>query len=559
MCNSDSETDSSDGLEDLGWLLHKSPPRLAQKRATDFPQYASQTRQTRSGIIRQQRRKGPVVPPAKSYKFSLSSLVDASIKDVKAEKRIAESRLKLEAPVEKSTRAEDVGVNETVLDSLVQDEDDGNRGERLLLAMKRTNALHQEPTYHFFRDDIQNPPRKPFPTSSIPRHKWAAIFKDPKKRDQAFISGYARHTFRHRQLPEELAWWMLDEMIFHPREEVNDEYLQIFKVSEQMMSGFFTPEMLCDMFRRLGGKDEITNPESLLNPSYEAPNIPKRRIPAGLRWLIFLIGQAAAALPLKSLIVSLNILIRLSFDDSVLADGTLQNAIEHSIEALIESITDCDLDRSLRQISSNLVAAVQIPIFQDRLVTSMPCTTPLAHQFQRYVALSFFLSPTPLTEPLTSAALPSIIHTHLSTSPNFQVTPETSYHDLGARISLLDRAIGPGFSALTFLPNKISSPNASLVPTPNPGTLQSKEEKAFNESVDMLASSVKWVSNRIIDGRATDMSRCEAKSVCERLYYRLDSAVRTRARRQRGVFGGDGGEGEQRVLGKWFKRDVAEG
>ena len=56
------------------------------------------------------------------------------------------------------------------------------------------------------------------------------------------------------------------------------------------------------------------------------------------------------------------------------------------------------------------------------------------------------------------------------------------------------------------------------------------------------------------------MSRCEAKGVCERLYYRLESAVRTRGRRQRGVFGGDDDEdddeGARKLLRRWFKNST---
>ena len=55
------------------------------------------------------------------------------------------------------------------------------------------------------------------------------------------------------------------------------------------------------------------------------------------------------------------------------------------------------------------------------------------------------------------------------------------------------------------------------------------------------------------------MSRCEAKGVCERLYYRLESAVRTRGRRQRGVFGGDDDdddEGGRKLLRRWFKNST---
>ena len=178
VCNSDSETDSSDDeLEDLDKFLRKPSPAPAQKRAVDGTQRSLSGRQTRSGDSVQKERAVPQAPPAKKYKFSLSSLVDASNNDSEVEKNIAKAKIELDKPIEDSAQSEDVHVDETILTSIIKDEEDGDKAQRLLLAMKRTNALHRDPTWHFFYDDIENKSRQPFPALSLPRYGWAAMFK----------------------------------------------------------------------------------------------------------------------------------------------------------------------------------------------------------------------------------------------------------------------------------------------------------------------------------------------------------------------------------------------
>jgi hypothetical protein len=266
---------------------------------------------------------------------------------------------------------------------------------------------------------------------------------------------------------------------------------------------------------------------------------------------------------------ALNILLRLSFDDNVIFDVGTYIIVQDAIKNLIDGLPDSKLSQNvfpplpylrrrliisqLQTIINNLLTTIQDPVLQNQLASTLPTSTPLTHIFQRRLALSFFLYPTPFTDSLTSPHLPAIIHNYLSTSPHFQISRDFSYTALGSRMSLLDKAIGPGFSTLSFLPPTAASATASAAATSatNTPVPPSLEEKAFNESIDLLASRIKWIANRIVDTGTSGMDRCEAKSICQMLHYRLEGAVRTRGRKLRGAFGGGEDEDEGRLV---FKR-----
>ncbi|KAL1600993.1 hypothetical protein SLS59_005659 [Nothophoma quercina] len=122
-----------------------------------------------------------------------------------------------------------------------------------------------------------------------------------------------------------------------------------------------------------------------------------------------------------------------------------------------------------------------------------------------------------------------------------------------ARISLLDVAIGPGPLTVPYMP--LISPPASeagssppLAPTP-----ASSEVKEFNKEVDALCQHIKVLGNSIVEtGAALDLTILEAKERCERLFWRLQHAVRIGGKKADNVFGDHEDEKQQKVR-KFFK------
>lgn len=90
----------------------------------------------------------------------------------------------------------------------------------------------------------------------------------------------------------------------------------------------------------------------------------------------------------------------------------------------------------------------------------------------------------------------------------YQPRSDTDYKRLAMQISMLDIGIDDAFAA------ECCATPASTI--------------AFDSDVDAMAGPIRALFTQIVDGGAGNMIRTEAKSVVERLLYRLDYGVRSR-------------------------------
>jgi len=186
-------------------------------------------------------------------------------------------------------------------------------------------------------------------------------------------------------------------------------------------------------------------------------------------------------------------------------------------------------------------------------VCALPSTSPLTAYFQRHLAFSFLFYPAQLQYPLSSPKIPLLIHNHLESSPDFKVTKDINYITLAARISLLDIGIGPGPLTVPYQPP--STLAESEFQEPPPLELSAAEEIAFNREVDELANHIKLRSNDIQQvGAIDDMTRLDAKDCFDRLYHRLEDAVRIGGRKSTNVFENNNSTqaGSRKLFQKWF-------
>ncbi|KAJ4364223.1 hypothetical protein N0V95_000845 [Ascochyta clinopodiicola] len=202
----------------------------------------------------------------------------------------------------------------------------------------------------------------------------------------------------------------------------------------------------------------------------------------------------------------------------------------------------------LVHIIPNLLSRVTNPLLQVNLVHAFPTKSPLTAYLQRHLALSFLFYPTSVDVPLADPQLPNLIHAHLETSPHYRMNKGTDYSFLTARLALLDIAIGPGPLDVPYLPLVSPPPSEAgsspfLAPTPG-----SSEVKEFNRAVDTLAQHIKLLGNSIVEtGAALDLTILEAKERCERIYWRLQHAVRVGGKKADNVFGDDDEEGQTKI------------
>jgi hypothetical protein len=212
----------------------------------------------------------------------------------------------------------------------------------------------------------------------------------------------------------------------------------------------------------------------------------------------------------------------------------------------------------LQVVVPRLTAHVTHPTLQNNLVQSLPANTPLTAHFQRLLSLAFFIFPKPLTVPPTDSTVPALIQAHIRDSPDYTITKHTDYSLLAARFSLLDVCIGPGLTTVPFrsFPASTAAPWASSVA--NTSTRQlvppSDEEIAFDKHVDALTDQIMGISTRIVeDGAMSDMTRLDAKDAGERLYHRVNGAVRIGGPRHWDLFA-DELEPKQKLISRFFGR-----
>jgi hypothetical protein len=258
-------------------------------------------------------------------------------------------------------------------------------------------------------------------------------------------------------------------------------------------------------------------------------------------------------------------------DSRVLSNADILHAVQDALEAIVcqfpdnhklvsgvgspstQDSTTTLITSQLSDIVPQLLQHVTHPILQKCLVCAFPTRTPLIAYLQRYLALSFLLYPTTVDVPLEDPTIPSLIHRHLDISPDFQTRKDTDYSFLAARFTLLDIAIGPGLLSVPYQP--LTSPmsseaGSSPVTAPLPASLEVKE---FNNEVDALAQHIKLLGNSIVEaGAAVDLTILDAKERSERLYYRLQHAVRVGGKKADNVFGDGEDEEKQPKMSRFF-------
>jgi hypothetical protein len=255
-----------------------------------------------------------------------------------------------------------------------------------------------------------------------------------------------------------------------------------------------------------------------------------------------------------------------------LLDQDVLNSVQDAIEAVVchhYSLTSgvgspppddlhSLINSQLTSVIPKLLSRVTNPLLQANLIHAFPTQSPLTAYLRRHLALSFLFYPEKVDVPLTDPQLLELIHHHLDNSPHYRMSKNTNYSYVAARFGLLDIAIGPGLGIIPYIPLISSPPSETdssplFAPTPeSPGV------KAFNEDVDALAQHIKLIGNSIVEtGAALDLTILEAKERCERLFWRLQHAVRIGGKKAENVFGDD--DGKQLKIKTLFKQFPKKG
>ncbi|KAF1835793.1 hypothetical protein BDW02DRAFT_597024 [Decorospora gaudefroyi] len=566
VLNSDSDTDSLPDL-DFGELAPRQKPNMSATTVTT-------TFTTRLKRASDDEDDGLRKPPKKSRSDQrmLERLVKTARTNLDTERKIREHQAALDQSLDHLPTT-NVTLDEETLGQVVQgDEDDPDKARRLFQAMQRTNATRMESTFHFFGDTSDSvPARARFPINSLPNHCWVSNFQGSNSRDQAFLTGLAQRVFRIRELPRELASWMIEQICSDQDESLNTKYLEILESHHEHFRAVLDIKRLHALFKTIGANTEQLDSQAEIAPVCQPQSTQKPVLPPPLPSIAKLLQRAAPWLRTKARSRALYILCHVCLDDRVMADADTLRTVQDAIEAIICHFADNHrltsavgsplpqqdiqslIISQLSETIPQLVAKVTHPQLQRNLICAFPASSPLTAYLQRHLAISFFLQPTTVNVPLADPTVPSAVHEHLKRSSAFRINKQTDYAHLAARLALLDVAIGPGLLTVPYQPlisPATSQAGSSPIRAPVPAT---SEVRDFNKEIDALTQQIKLLGNSIVEaGAVVDLTIFDAKDTVERTCARLQHAVRIGGKKHHDIFGDD--EDKQLKVSKYFTK-----
>ncbi|KAI5809954.1 hypothetical protein DFH27DRAFT_537139 [Peziza echinospora] len=388
----------------------------------------------------------------------------------------------------------DDGTDQFIINAAVGDEN----GEKLVQMLARREAFKVEFTYHFFDQSIKARPRNPFPLESVP--DLLSELTDPSTRYDLFLTGYVQDIAALLQeLPEQLVSWILEEFILEKRQHLSYAYMKTLESCPSQVSDVLDPPTLCRLFELLGGRKEavdITEPVVLVKSTKHVNRV---RELWNLKLLVNLLGSMAAHLKIPTIITAIDILIRLSLDESVNRIGEVLTEIEASISSLLMSIPQSSWDTTSAEISRTITKTFEDPKCQIRLLKSLPVTSPRTHLFRRRIALAFIFKKNSYLTKSYDKLVNVIDFSVLLQDPKFKVRHNTDYTLLKALIELLDMALDDG-----------ATTNISGGQAPR---------------IEAVAATLQDLSSNIKDAGMASLERTEAKQMIELTQFRLQYSV----------------------------------
>ena len=425
--------------------------------------------------------------------------------------------------------------------------DDSDEGERMMLAMARTEALQDEEKVYFFRRGNKSCTRScPVIESEDVRCSWMKVLLKEKTRTQAFLSGFVAEMARQQQpFPEYLCTWVSDRLSHEPREDLCAAYVETLRAYTSRPTPCGTPVLGLSWSYNTLTDDSFE--DGLDDP------------PQGLSYVARVVPCWCERLSFRRDTVDSNSVefILAGVDENVKRHANLQGLVYDSLEHILNVAPDgerfeTNCESILKRFFEWPDLSMQI---RCRAVISLPAFSERSHRLRGLLAAHLITSRTDEEQykaDMTDPEWADVILVRLKKAPELKITESTNYALLNSLISILDIAIDAGFSDLAFrsynpLPARPAAPFGK-------GSTMSLAESAFNSQIDAITSQLRLMSSRIRDAGTSHLRRTEAKSAIERLVVRLENSVRTRPRPRKGIFGGN--TGEQRTFLSSFLKQV---
>ena len=166
-------------------------------------------------------------PPTTKYKHSLLSIAKRSAREAESEQKIAQTEAYMQAAQklqqEEDSMALDASKSKAIAASFAQDSEEG---ERMLMAMDRTDALRGEETFHFFHGGGNDRMDVEFPTKELDACG-LSFLRDESSRIRACSSGFLAVVASQQGLPRPLVAWMHNQIFEEDAEELCESYVAV--------------------------------------------------------------------------------------------------------------------------------------------------------------------------------------------------------------------------------------------------------------------------------------------------------------------------------------------
>ncbi|KAI2715114.1 hypothetical protein CBS147332_4768 [Penicillium roqueforti] len=460
----------------------------------------------------------------KKYKHNIDSLVHDAVDDNEVEASVARAKAnyvqKQPNGMEHGNGSSGTALNETMLISALGENEDGVGGQRLINAIRRTDALDPGRAWPFF-DCTQTLPSAPqFPSDLIAPGTSMDILRESDTRERQFMSGeFIQMALSKGLLPDEFVLWMFRSIPYERREELSNAYYRIIKNMDQdRLKLLIRPADINELFSRLGARSQA------LDPSKEIIPIPSQYITpdsalkdhATFVSVLRLLRETAGLFAEDTQEQVVLLLLRLTLDVSLTADSTVSSELQWTINAVLdpENFHETSAQDSLRRVCATFHATIHDVCIQSQVVHHILPTSPWFALIRCRLAVAFLLrSPGPLTEPPGELLDIKRITLLLLRDERFQVRrfkgiADYDWRELISLTALLNVAIDSSALALNF---------SSTQP-----------EKDYDAAIDRLAAQIKMIFCSIQDSGASHVTRTVAKSELEALHYRIVYSVRSK-------------------------------
>ncbi|KFX99850.1 hypothetical protein V490_01627 [Pseudogymnoascus sp. VKM F-3557] len=467
--------------------------------------------------------------PKQEYKFSLTSLVNQSLRHGATEASAQRAKSILDEPKRGDTGKH--GDKEALLESVIADKDASN-ADKILQAVARTESTVAEKRWYFFDPDSETPSHKApkIPANShipVAYRKWDLGHK--VDREERVGSGIVMNMIPYQEeLSEKFFLWILDMACTEPTSDLGTAYFNVLVPAPEAIFKYLRPETVKSMFDRLGALPHATDWKAPVEAVdvYKAA-YKKRDWSILLRYIKFL-GHVAGFTTPSTCGYTITLLARLCADTLVQNTPQLLSATKYTMNAHCQAIKEDEMWEILcRQICSNIYKTVTQEPLCLQILNCIPDFTSRPRDLRRRLSLAVFSQDCDVIQKPTDDSLELQKLVQVLNGPKFQINRNTDYVQLSALIGLVNIVIDDKFAA-----DLISS--------------DPQAEDEFNSGVDELSFLLKVIWSSINDRGTLSPSRIHTKRTVEKLRNRLMEMVRGRLKPKHSIFDlpGQGGDRE---------------